>query len=259
MAKEDPAPPAALGTDLAAMWSSLRGVTPARIGLPRSGASLGTPALLEFRLAHARARDAVHAVLDEQALASGLEPLGLPIVRCHSAAVERQTYLVRPDLGRRLDEASRQALARCEGGQDLCIVVSDGLSATAAQSHAAPLLASLVPMLQGEGWTLSPIVLLRHGRVATGDDIGQALRAACVLVLIGERPGLSSPDSLGAYLTWAPKVGRSDAQRNCVSNIRPAGLALEKAAAKIAFLLGRMRAVQASGVALKDDMRARLE
>jgi len=234
-------------------------MTAARVGLPRSGASLATSALLDFRLAHARARDAVHAALDMDALEAALRPLGLPVTRAHSAAADRNTYLVRPDLGRRLDDTSREVLRALPGGHDLCIVIGDGLSAGAAQQHARPVLEDLVPLLRAQDWRLAPLVLLRHARVATGDDIGQVLRARCVLVLIGERPGLSSPDSLGAYLTWEPRVGRSDAERNCVSNIRPEGLAPALAAGKLAYLLGRMRTLRASGVALKDDMPAGLE
>lgn len=255
MGRQDPSSHRGLG----AVWGPLRRLTAARVGLPRSGASLGTPALLDFRLAHARARDAVHAELDMDALEGALQPLGLPVVRVRSAAADRGTYLVRPDLGRRLDEASRDALRALPGGKDLCLVIGDGLSAGAAQQHALPLLENLLPLLRAQEWSLAPLVLLRHARVATGDDIGQALQARCVLVLLGERPGLSSPDSLGAYLTWGPRVGRTDAERNCVSNIRPQGLATALAAAKLAYLLGRMRMRGASGVALKDEMPDALE
>lgn len=244
--------------DLDTLWDPLRRFTAARVGLPRSGASLRTPALLDFRLAHAQARDAVHAVLDMDALQEELAELGLPVLKSRSAAADRHTYLVRPDLGRQLQPASRAELQAQQGGHDLCIVIADGLSATAAQRHAGPLARALVPALRSQGWTLAPLVLLRHGRVATGDDIGQALRSRCVVVLIGERPGLSAPDSLGAYLTWGPRVGRLDAERNCVSNIRPAGLPSAQAAQKLAQLLGRMRTLGVSGVALKDDSRPEL-
>jgi len=255
MGRQDPTSPRALD----AVWGPLRRLTAARVGLPRSGASLGTPALLDFRLAHARARDAVHAELDMDALEAALRPLGLPVLRVRSAAAERSTYLMRPDLGRRLDEASRDVLRRLPGGQDLCVVIGDGLSAGAAQQHTLPLLENLLPLLRAHEWSLAPLVLLRHARVATSDDIGQALRVGCALVLLGERPGLSSPDSLGAYLTWAPRVGRTDAERNCVSNIRPQGLAPALAAAKLAYLLSRMRKCGVSGVALKDGMPDALE
>lgn len=249
-------PPAELDTPsgTAELWAALRPLTAARIGLPRTGASLATPALLDFRLAHARARDAVGAALDAGALQAGLTQLGLPALVCHSAAPDRRTYLMRPDLGRRLD-ADALALLQASGSRGgLAVVLADGLSAQAAQRHALPVLEALLPLLQAQGWVLAPVVLLHHGRVAAGDAVAHALQAEAVLVLIGERPGLSSPDSLGAYITWAPGAATSDADRNCVSNIRPQGLAPAAAAAKIAWLLNQMRVQQRSGVALKDQM-----
>ncbi|WP_157270323.1 ethanolamine ammonia-lyase subunit EutC [Azohydromonas aeria] len=249
--------PAAVGT--ADLWQALRRHTPARIGLPRSGVSQGTAAQLEFQLAHARARDAVHQALDCAALAAALRPLGLDTVELHGAAPDRVTYLQRPDLGRRLDEASRerlQALAPPPGaGFDLALVLADGLSAQAVQAHAAPLLAQLLPLLQAEAapWRLAPVALVAQGRVALGDEVGEALGAALVAVLIGERPGLSAPDSLGIYLTWAPRVGRVDAERNCISNVRPQGLPYALAARRLVWLLAQARARGVSGVALKDE------
>jgi len=238
----------------APLWQRLRQLTAARIGLPRSGASLATEALLDFRLSHARARDAVHAALDVDALRADLLPLGLPVLQCRSEAVERQRYLLRPDLGRRLDGDSRDRLLSCgQRGLDLCITVADGLSATAGQQHATDLLNLLVPLLREQGWLLAPLVLLEQGRVAAGDDIGEALDVKCMVMLVGERPGLSSPDSLGAYMTWMPKVGRTDAERNCVSNIRPQGYPPAEAAHKIAYLADRMRTEGCSGVRLKDE------
>lgn len=230
------------------LWRQLQPLTAARIGLPRSGASIATSAVLDLRLAHARARDAVHTALDAEALQAAL---GLPAVIGMTAAKERRDYLMRPDLGRQLDPAFRDRLAAQAGDFDLVIVLADGLSARAAQDHAAPVMAALLPLLAG--WSIAPVVLLRHGRVAAGDQVALALGARCVLVLIGERPGLSSPDSLGAYLTWAPAAGTHDADRNCISNIRPQGLPPEAAAAKIAWLLQAMRQAGHSGVALKDD------
>ena len=235
------------------LWGRLQPLTPARIGLPRSGASVGTPALLAFRLDHARARDAVGTALDTDALHQELLPAGLPVLVGHSAAVDRRTYLMRPDLGRRLDEATHVRLAVQAGAFDVAVVVADGLSARAAQSHAAPLLSALLPVLAAARWRVAPLVLLHQGRVAAGDAVAMALGARSVLVLIGERPGLSSPDSLGANLTWAPGPATHDAERNCVSNIRPQGFAPADAARKIAWLLERMRAAGRSGVALKDD------
>jgi ethanolamine ammonia-lyase small subunit len=229
-------------------WADVRRLTAARIGLQRSGASLGTRPLLEFRLAHARARDAVHAPLDENSL---LAALPRPALIVSSRAEDRRTYLMRPDFGRELlaDDAAR--LAAHVGNHDLAIVVGDGLSAAAAERHAPPLLEALLPALAD--WSLAPLVVARHARVALGDQVAAALGAASVLVLIGERPGLSAPDSLGAYLTWAPRPGTTDAERNCVSNIRPDGLDPAQAARTLAFLLARMRALRLSGVALKDE------
>ncbi|MBA4329161.1 MAG: ethanolamine ammonia-lyase [Polaromonas sp.] len=234
------------------MWAALRPLTAARIGLPRTGASLTTAALLDFRLAHARARDAVGAALDSEALLTALAALPQPALVCRSAATDRRTYLMRPDLGRQLDDASRVRLQSSPAPGALAIVLADGLSAQATQTHALPLLQALLPLLAAQGWTLAPMVVLHNGRVAAGDAAARALQASAVLVLIGERPGLSSPDSLGAYLTWAPGPASSDADRNCVSNIRPQGLAPEMAAKKIAWLLDQMRRQQRSGVALKD-------
>ncbi|WP_298235714.1 ethanolamine ammonia-lyase subunit EutC [uncultured Azohydromonas sp.] len=269
----DATPPPASGAALPAtadayatnLWTRLRRHTPARIGLPRSGVSQSTAAQLEFQLAHARARDAVHQALDLDALASALQPLGLPAVALHSAAPDRATYLQRPDLGRRLDDASRerlQALTSTQPGGpaasprlDLALVLADGLSAQAVQAHAPALLAELLPRLRDDAqpWRLAPLALAEQGRVALGDEVGELLDAALVAVLIGERPGLSAPDSLGVYLTWAPRVGCVDAQRNCISNVRPQGLSYALAARRLAWLLREARARGISGVALKDE------
>lgn len=235
------------------VWPLLRGFTQARIGLPRAGASLGTGALLELRMAHALARDAVHAGLDERALVEGLP--SVPVVVA-SAAADRRTYLLRPDLGRRLGEGATAALEAlgAQGGAgafDLVVVLGDGLSALALQRHAGPLLAALLPALSG--WRVAPLVLVRGARVAVGDAVAAAIGAGAVLVLLGERPGLSAPDSLGAYASWAPRVGMADAERNCVSNIRPEGLGYAEAAYRLAFLLQGMRRAGMSGVGLKDE------
>jgi len=231
-------------------WTPMRALTAARIGLQRSGASLSTLPLLEFRLAHARARDAVHHDLVAPPALAGL---GLPVVTVRSQAADRRTYLLRPDLGRVLDALAKPALAEHAGAHDLAVVVADGLSALAVERHAAPVLAALLPALRAGGWTLGPLVMAHQARVALGDAVARALGAGAVLVLIGERPGLSAPDSLGAYLTWAPAAGTTDADRNCVSNIRPDGLGYQDAAWKLAFLLDRMRTTGGSGVRLKDD------
>ncbi|MDN2708403.1 ethanolamine ammonia-lyase subunit EutC [Janthinobacterium sp. SUN118] len=234
-------------------WQALRAHTAARIALGRRGVSVPTGAQLAFQLAHAQARDALHLELDGDALARALLEQGLSSVQLHSAAATRAVYLQRPDLGRRLDDVSRARLAACATGVDLALVAADGLSALAVQRHAAPFLAALRERLALEAWTLSPLHIVAQGRVAIGDEIGELLQARAVLVLIGERPGLSSPDSLGLYLTWAPKVGLLNERRNCISNVRPQGLAYAQAAYRLHYLLSQAFARQLSGVALKDE------
>jgi ethanolamine ammonia-lyase small subunit len=235
-------------------WAELRRFTAARIALPRSGASLATGPLLEFRLAHARARDAVQAELDEARLAASLASLGLPVLAVASAAPDRQSYLLRPDLGRTLaDDAAARLAAHAGSGYDLAFVIADGLSARAVETHAQPVLALLIPRLAAASWRVAPLVVVRHGRVALGDAVARALNAEIAVVLIGERPGLSAPDSMGAYLTFRPTAETTDAERNCVSNIRPEGLGYADAAFRLAHLLTAMRARRLSGVALKDD------
>jgi ethanolamine ammonia-lyase small subunit len=235
------------------VWNDLRRLTAARIGLKRAGAALATAPLLEFQLAHARARDAVHETFDAARLTAELAGLGDPVIAVESAAEDRQAYLMRPDFDRRLAENSAAALTAHKGEFDVAFVIADGLSARAVQRHAQPVLSRIVAALRAEGWTIAPLVVVHHGRVAIGDAIANALGAASVVVLIGERPGLSAPDSMGAYLTWQPHAGTSDAERNCISNIRPEGTGYEPAAFKIAHLLRAMRAKRLSGVQLKDD------
>ncbi len=230
-------------------WPKLRGLTAARIGLARSGASLATAPLLDFRLAHARARDAVHARLDETAL---LAALPAPAILVESQATDRPTYLMRPDLGRALHPDSARALSDQAGDCDLAIILGDGLSADAVQRHAPPLLAMLLPALATSGLALAPLVVARGARVKLGDAVAQTLGAKAALILIGERPGLSAPDSLGAYLTWAPHAATHDAERNCISNIRPEGLSYQEAGYRIVYLLEQMRKLGRSGVTLKD-------
>lgn len=230
-------------------WRTLRRYTPARIALGRAGNGLPTEAHLAFQAAHAAARDAVHAALDTQALAATLAASGLPSQTVRSACPDRRTYLLRPDLGRRLHPEDRASLTPAPGR--IAFVVADGLSALAAQRHAAPLLARVIPILGP-----SPIIIATQARVALGDDIGAVLQAEAVAVLIGERPGLSTPDSLGLYLTWNPGPGRTDAERNCISNIRPEGLPIDQAAAKLLWLIGEMHRLRLTGVALKDEQPA---
>ncbi len=244
------------------LWTELRRYTPARIGLGRVGASLPTRPLLAFDLAHAQARDAVHSAFDAEALARELRDSGFPDpILVSSRARDRTEYLLRPDLGRSLDDLSRsrlRALAESAHSCDLAIVVADGLSSMAPARHAVPLLREFLLLRSAP----SPahhrpenvtIMVANQARVALGDDIGQLLGASAVIVLIGERPGLSSPDSLGVYLTWAPHVGRTDAERNCISNIRPQGLAYLQAARRLTCLLAAARRLRLSGVALRDS------
>jgi ethanolamine ammonia-lyase small subunit len=247
--KPPPAPASSPGDP----WPELRRFTAARIGLPRSGASLATAPLLELRLAHARARDAVHEPFDAAKLATELETLGLPVLTLASAAGDRQHYLMRPDLGRRLEDSAATILAPHAGTYDVAFVVTDGLSARAVATHARPVLADVLPRLTAESWRIAPLAVVRHGRVAIGDVIAAALGADIVAVLIGERPGLSSPDSMGAYLTFKPTPQTTDADRNCISNIRPEGLGYSDAAFKLSHLLRSMRTRRLSGIGLKDD------
>ena len=224
------------------MAIDLRLFTPARVALGRSGHSLPTGELLRFQLDHARARDAVYCELDPGAIR-------LPHVLLRSAARDRATYLRRPDLGRTLHPDSRAQLVR--GDYDAAIVVADGLSAPAIHHHAAPLLDALLPRLAD--WRLAPLTVVLQGRVAIGDEVGEALGARMVVVLIGERPGLTSPDSLGIYLTWDPRPGRTDAERNCISNVRAEGIGYDLAAHKLHFLMNASRTRRISGVSLKED------
>lgn len=235
-------------------WQALRTLTAARIALGRAGVSLPTARHLEFQLAHARARDAVHHGLDVETLAARLAQAGMESVAVDSACPDRATYLQRPDLGRVLAEPSRATLTPC--ACDLALVVADGLSALAIEQNALPFLEALREPLAREGFSCAPVVIARQARVAIGDDIGAALGARAVLVLIGERPGLSSPDSMGLYLTWAPRPGLTDASRNCISNVRPAGLGYLQAARRLLYLLVQARLRGLSGVQLKDETEA---
>ena len=229
-------------------FARLRSMTSARVALGRSGAGLPTTAMLAFQRDHALARDAVQAIFDPSMVAAELAEF--ETVSVASRAADRSAYLRRPDLGRRLAEADAARLSA--GEWDLAIVVADGLSAEAAHRHAPPLVRALTARLTG--WRLAPLVLASMARVAVGDEIGACLGAAMVVVLIGERPGLSSPDSLGAYLTWRPTVGRLDSERNCVSNIRPPlGLDYAAAADALIWLATTARQRSATGVSLRDD------
>jgi ethanolamine ammonia-lyase small subunit len=230
----------------------LRDFTSARVELGRAGVSIPTRALLEFQLAHAQARDAVHLPLAVNSLVLELKQTNTPSITLASLARDRDEYLRRPDLGRRLNDDSRKRLTvlRGEHEYDAAFVIADGLSALAVHRHAAPLLNLLLRDLDCR---IPPIAIVEQGRVAIGDDVGEMLGARMVVVLIGERPGLSSPDSLGAYLTWQPRPGRTDAERNCISNIRAEGLSYAIAAHKLLFLMNESRRLKLSGVRLKED------
>ncbi|WP_276485448.1 ethanolamine ammonia-lyase subunit EutC [Paraflavitalea pollutisoli] len=259
-------------------WVSLRAFTPARIALGRTGVAIPLQEVLQFRMAHAHARDAVYSLLATTTLAARLTGLGYAVQDLHSRAADRHEYLQRPDKGRRLNEASvqilrnagappttisrtDQAVGNTESSTNkqppvsplLSIVLADGLSATAVNHHAIPLLEILLPQLQAGGFSVAPINLVQQGRVAIGDEIGMLQEASMVIVLIGERPGLSSPDSLGIYLTYRPVLGLTDEARNCISNIRPGGLSYQAAADKLYWFIRESTRLQISGVGLKDE------
>jgi ethanolamine ammonia-lyase small subunit len=243
-------------------WQALRQLTAARIALGHSGVSQPTSAQLDFQLAHARARDAVHLALDTETLSRAIEtawPEAGPCMVLHSAAADRNVYLQRPDLGRRLAPEARAVLAAArdpstgERPCDVAFVIADGLSALAVAQNAAPFLQLLRPRLLAQGWAIAPPCIVVQGRVAVGDEVGELLGARIVVVLIGERPGLSSPDSMGLYITWAPAVGLTDERRNCISNVRPAGLRYEEAVQRLHYLLSEARRRGLTGVGLKDE------
>ncbi|MGR5458984.1 ethanolamine ammonia-lyase subunit EutC [Vibrio alfacsensis] len=246
-------------------WHELRSFTSARIALGRSGNSVPTQELLAFQLDHAQAMDAVHCALDIDVFIEHLnhsnpviQLTSQPPIKAHSKAVDRFMYLQRPDLGRQLDDACwkhLQAIHRSESAEfDLAIVVADGLSSVAIQSHAKPIIECLLSSLEEDEmpWRIAPITVVSQGRVAVGDDIGECLRVKMVLVLIGERPGLTSPDSMGMYLTWQARRGSKDSDRNCISNIRPQGLGYEDACQRAIYLLKEARRLELSGINLKD-------
>lgn len=237
-------------------WSKLRQYTTARIALGRAGTSLPTKPHLEFQLAHARARNAVHHELDVKRLEASLVALGHQPLVLHSAAENRPMYLQRPDKGRRLEAASREALmkvARPAEGYDVVFVIGDGLSSFAIEENATAFLDVMLPPLVQQGWRIAPLVVVREARVAVGDEVGELLGASMVVVLIGERPGLSSPDSMGIYMTLKPRVGLTDESRNCISNVRREGLNYDVAVHKLLYLMTEARKRGHSGVQLKDE------
>lgn len=235
-------------------WLALSRFTAARIALGRAGGSVRTQTLLDFRLAHARAKDAVELSFDAPALCAELTTAGIETLALATQAADRRTFLVRPDLGRTLHEDSRALLTAQRaawGARDLCVVVSDGLSALAAERQVAPLLRELVPLLAARGVSMYPVFVVPFARVKLADEVGGALAARQSLILLGERPGLSSPDSLGAYVTFRPRAECSDADRNCISNIREAGLPCASAAQRLTELLLESQRRELSGVGLK--------
>lgn len=236
-------------------WQALRQLTAARIALGRAGGSLPTQAQLDFQFAHAQARDAVHLSLDTQQLAKQLQPYGVDSVQVHSQAADRYTYLKRPDWGRCLAPESAELLKEKSLNKpvDVVMVIGDGLSALAIQRHAVPMTLEIKQICQRENWSLAPVVIASQARVALGDEVGELWQAKMVVILIGERPGLSSPDSLGIYFTYAPKVGLTDASRNCISNVRLEGLSYATAAYRLAYLMREATKRQLSGVHLKDE------
>ncbi|MCO6418681.1 ethanolamine ammonia-lyase subunit EutC [Siccirubricoccus sp. KC 17139] len=237
-----------------ARWADLRRFTAARVALGRVGDGMPTAAHLAFQEAHARARDAVHATLDVVGVAAAAESLGLPVVAVASQAADRRTFLLRPDLGRRLRAADRGRLPAAPGA--ILFVVADGLCASGVAAQAPAFLAEAVPLLRGAGMPVAPIIVAAQGRVALGDEIGGLTGAAMVAMLIGERPGLTATESMGLYLTFAPRPGRTDAERNCISNIRDGGMSARAAAEKLLWLAGAALRLGATGVALKDEQPA---
>lgn len=234
-------------------WELLKAFTSARIALGKTGVSLPLKETLNFKMAHAHARDAVYSTLDELHLYESLKQFNLSIFSLKSKANTRHEYLQRPDWGRSLNTVSQEQLKDIDTPSDIAIILADGLSATAINSHAVPLLQILIPSLQQIGFSIAPLSIVQQGRVAIADEIGFLLKARFTIILIGERPGLSSPDSMGAYLTYNPLIGLTDESRNCISNIRTEGLSYAIAAEKILYLIKESFKLQYSGVALKDN------
>lgn len=239
-------------------WHPLKQFTAARIALGRTGHAVPLNELLQFKLAHAHARDAVYAVLLTQQLVQQLKQFNLAVYALHSKVKDRHEYLLHPGMGRQLNDASVQLLQNRSASFDIVVVLADGLSATAINLHAVPLLQLLIPLLQQSGFSIA-LTTAAQARVAIGDAIGALMDAKLSLVLIGERPGLSAADSMGAYLTYKPAVGLTDESRNCISNIRPEGMDYEKAATKIHYLVTAAFRLQYSGVSLKDNEQERLD
>ena len=232
-------------------------LTPARVGLDRAGSSVSTAELLQFDLDHARARDAVHLPFHAEDIEKQLGGRNIDVIQVHSAASDRTIYLQRPDLGRQLDETSRRLLEKDrptgKRGFDLAIIIADGLSTSAIHSNAIPFLDAFLPLASERGWHCAPVFIASQARVALADEIGEALNARLSIILIGERPGLSASNSMGIYLTYAPRRGRTDAERNCISNIRQGGLSHMDAAEQLEILITRAFQLKLTGVHLKEN------
>jgi len=236
-------------------WNRLKEFTDARIGLGRAGTSMPVSEYLKLKLAHAQARDAVHQPFDKKTIMQRLQDEEIPYQLLESAVVDRYEYLTRPDKGRMLNETSREKLSQGTKGFDICFVVCDGLSTRAIHENCVELILSLWRLASWASYSLAPVQIVQNGRVAIGDEIGQLLEAQMAIVLIGERPGLSSPNSLGIYMTYGPKIGKTDETRNCISNVREKGMTMTNAVQKLAYLIERSFAEQRSGVLLKDTMQ----
>jgi ethanolamine ammonia-lyase small subunit len=236
-------------------WQFLQNYTPARIARGRAGHSIPTIELLKFQADHAQARDAVYSELDIVNLNNSItQSFDLKVINLKSEVNNRSQYLQRPDLGRTLSEASREELMNINSSEsDICFVITDGLSAEAINQNALPILENLILKLTAINWKMAPICIIEQGRVAVADEIGFLLKSEIVVILIGERPGLTSPNSMGAYITFRPHVGMTDESRNCVSNIRPEGMDFQMATEKILYLLIEMKSKRLSGVGLKDE------
>jgi len=237
-------------------WERLKQYTQARIAIGRCGSSIPTDEMLQFKLAHAKAIDAVHLPLDKETIAQEIEKnFGIPVLRLHSAAKDRSEYLRRPDLGRILSDESIATIQKTPIAKsyDVAIVIADGLSSTAIDRNIKPFLNQFIPMLQKKNFSIAPLSMVEQGRVAVADSIAELLNAKLTVILIGERPGLKSPDSLGIYMTYNPKKGTTDERRNCISNVRQGGLSYPVACAKLFYLIEESFKRQLSGVELKDD------
>ncbi len=234
-------------------WTQLRRYTKARIALGRAGTALTTAELLRFRVDHARARDAVLKDMDHDAVGASLEKYHLSVLELTSRAKDRNEFIHRPDLGRRLSPESAALLKKYQGDYDIVLAIADGLSGTAIETNLGPFLDLLLPQVRARHYSLAPLGIVRQGRVAVGDEIGGILKAKLSVIMIGERPGLSSPDSMGIYITYHPEPGLTDERRNCISNIRPAGLGYAAAAQKLMYVIGESLRLKLSGVRLKDD------